>query len=104
MSFYWLEGSKNNRAFRRNQGSGCIFSTVILVLVGIVCSENQLFVQSKNLAILGEDTETLGSTSNLLCKDHSSRQACHKQPDCSWCRCSAVPSSCVPIQDAAKLP
>jgi cathepsin A (carboxypeptidase C) len=39
------------------------------------------------------------------CHDrYSSEEACDANPECSWCECDAVPSSCFDSNDVAKLP
>ena len=46
----------------------------------------------------------VGKTSEECKAAHGKEGECNTDPDCVWCACSAVPSSCFAVGDAAKLP
>merc|ERR1712046_572260 len=46
----------------------------------------------------------VGKTSEECKSSHGVEGECNADPECVWCACSAVPSGCFSVDDAAKLP
>eukprot|EP00245_Coleochaete_scutata_P012860 TRINITY_DN5046_c0_g1_i1.p1 TRINITY_DN5046_c0_g1~~TRINITY_DN5046_c0_g1_i1.p1 ORF type:complete len:138 (-),score=36.84 TRINITY_DN5046_c0_g1_i1:581-994(-) len=77
---------------------------IILVLVGITVVTLAAVPPAHGRGLLPGKLDVYARAEDAEPCTQSSKSACNKDAQCTWCTSAAVPSSCFPIRQAKHLP